>query len=479
MYSNWVPNKKSAFCLAALLMIAALPGISFSQPEFDLASTEAELQAVETIDEIASRTGPNSVELIEPLTNLGLLYLAAEDYAFAIAAFERAREVVRVNLGLSSFEEAQLLRQIVTTERARDNHAGAWDREQVLLALIRQRDDEQWTAPIFREIADRKLEFIDRYLAGEFPPEIVLGCYYAWPRHDVLGRDLRDSDDCHSGTRSDVVRAVVSDAQTNYAEAVAVHLENENYASTELRDLEMGLVRTSEFIREFNEGRRPRTMAELQDIDLDRVDFSQDPWRRWMEAVVRLANWQLPQTDASVSEDDVSADENSEFAHITTFYRVGRLSLERAFRYEVISGTPLGQVEAVIQIADWELLHSRNGSGLKGYELALDMLLELGVGEAEIDRLFAPTVPVVLPAFATNPLMANETENPGRFIEARFDINRFGQSGNIEILEASDATEAAQDQLVGLIRTSKFRPRIENGQFRRKSIVLVRYHFDE
>src|SRR4026207_1985173 len=68
------------------------------------------------IEEIQSSQGINSPELIRPLTNFGLLLREQGDVDLAVAAFERARHIVRVNYGLTSFEEAPLLRQLVQIE---------------------------------------------------------------------------------------------------------------------------------------------------------------------------------------------------------------------------------------------------------------------------------------------------------------------------------------------------------------------------
>src|SRR6187549_2748777 len=43
------------------------------------------------IQEILSRDGPYSAELLEPLSRLGLLYQEGEDYALALVTLERAQ----------------------------------------------------------------------------------------------------------------------------------------------------------------------------------------------------------------------------------------------------------------------------------------------------------------------------------------------------------------------------------------------------
>ena len=185
---------------ATMVMLAAV-AVSFSalsQPEFDLAATDAQRQTVEKIQEIQSRDGPNSADLIEPLTVLGLLYEEDEDHYLTSAAFERARQIVRVNYGFSSIEEVLLLWHLVRTEEARGSVEVAWDLEQELLKLVGRHPNDLRMVPILREIADKRTDILERYLAGEFPPQIVLGCYYHF-----FGKQ-----NCHSGSRRNVISSL-------------------------------------------------------------------------------------------------------------------------------------------------------------------------------------------------------------------------------------------------------------------------------
>ena len=59
---------------------------------------------------------------------------------------------------------------------------------------------------------------------------------------------------------------------------------------------------------------------------------------------------------------------------------------------------------ALVELADWSIVFSRNGTGVKGYEQAHALLVEAGAPEAAIEELFPTDVPVFLPAFAPNPL---------------------------------------------------------------------------
>jgi hypothetical protein len=122
--------------LAAAIGIAlAFVGTRDASPQ---PADDALAGVAKQIETIQSERGVTAPELISPLTNAGLILREHGDAALAAASFERARHLVRVNYGLSSFDEAPLLRQLIQIEEGRGDAAAAWDLEQKLLALIRR-----------------------------------------------------------------------------------------------------------------------------------------------------------------------------------------------------------------------------------------------------------------------------------------------------------------------------------------------------
>jgi tetratricopeptide (TPR) repeat protein len=180
----------------ALCAVAAACPV-FCQPALE-ASADRQRQIVETIDQEQSDNGPYSLELIGPLAALALFYQEQEDHDLAIVAVERARQVVRVNYGLHSIEEAPLLQQLIRSQEALGDVEMAWEIEQNLLTLARRYPNDLRTAPIWDEVADKREDVLERYIAGDFPPQMVLGCYY-WSRGNPR---------CHSGSRGQAIRAL-------------------------------------------------------------------------------------------------------------------------------------------------------------------------------------------------------------------------------------------------------------------------------
>ena len=452
---------------ALVLTVVTMPVIATSNVDDDALLTQ--------IQEILSRDGPYSVELLEPLSRLGLLYQEDEDYALALVTLERAQHIVRVNNGLHSLEQIPLLRQLINIEAARDNAQGAWEREQDLLTLLRRHPDDVRTAAALRDIADRQMEVLAAVIAGERPPEVVLGCYYKeWP--------TSADGSCTAGSKSTVVQGMLAEAQRNYLDAIAVMLRQGLYDSDELRALELDVLRGVDLMRTRYGGPSGRPVPLVPPYT---GASAIEPWRGRMAAVTQLAAWDLPYPDERPLEgDSLDSDAQGNFvtkhAHIMDPYHRGRQSLRRLYAYTAASeGTLLQQADAVVQLADWDLLYSHNSQAIESYELAHTMLEQEGAAEASVEQLFDPLMPVVLPAFQPNPLARDATRAETGYIDVGFEITKYGRSRAVEILGDANATHAAKQDLVALVRSSRYRPRLTEGAFADAAPVRVRYYLYE
>jgi tetratricopeptide (TPR) repeat protein len=448
-------------CVSIVILARSFGAVA--QPPAD---REAEL--LEAIAREETQNGLQSEALLDSWSELALLYQNRGDEAFAIAAIERARHIVRATKGLYSLEQAPLLRQLIDVSESVGDAAAAWENDQELLTLARRHPDDLRTVQILRESAERRMAFLGRYLAGEAPPEIELGCYGGWPRMPRDGSSIANAGTgCRAHTRSDVVRAVSAETQRIYAEAIAVLVGRTAYASDELRDLEMGLLRSIDVIRTWRYANNSRA------VSLGDVPPEIEPWRSWLEAMGALARLQVPNPSGlTLKPGDVELKGGVD-------YLLARESLVRLYAYELAADASLArQVEAFVRIADWDLLHSQNTVALREYE-QLHQLLEQRGDRAALDQIFAPPVPVTLPAlpFHPNPLMTAMSEE---HIDIEFEINRFGKSSRIKVFDATaNATDADKNNVVAVIRANHFRPRVTEGELARAARVVVRYYLSE
>jgi hypothetical protein len=394
---------KIAAALLALAAQATAPKCAAAAE----AGARPERQLIETIQQITADDGENAIALLEPLTSLIGLYQEGGDDALAAVAIERSQQIVRVNNGLHTLDQLPYVRQLIRIEEQRGNHAAAWELEQDLLALVRRYPDDLRTVGVFREVAERQMDLMGRYLAGQKPPQLYLGCYYGG--------------NCNSGSREGVVRRMLADAQRNYWDAITVMLRNEQYASDELRDLELHLLRGTDLVRTLY-------------------------------------------------------DQSQAHAGYGAYHR-GRQSLRRLYGYGAVRNAPaVQQVGALVQMADWELLYSRHGDAVDVYERAVAILRNTDGAATGMEDLFVPELPVVLPAFQPNPLARDESKDATGHVDVAFDITKYGRGRAVEILGAANVTRDAQHRLVSLIMNSRFRPRPSDGAFDRASRVAVRYY---
>ena len=271
---------------------------------------------------------------------------------------------------------------------------------------------------MLHQVGDKRMDILGRYAEGkEFPPQIILGCYYgAGP---PMAAD--ETKDCHAGNRDAVIRSLLQEAQRDYGTAIGILLRQQLYSSDDLRELEMDLVRSS-----YQYG-TPRTGADsLRRLAAYAVATS-EPSLNQINALIQLADWYL------------------------------------------IFGTP-HPVNAGRDLRDAHDL----------YKNAYRQLENDGVDEALIEQIFSPRRPVVLPTFVPDPLAPAGARSSTRFIDVAFDVTKFGGSKRVEILATTrNASKEAKQRLVQLIERSTFRPRIVDGEFVNSSRFTVRYYLND
>jgi hypothetical protein len=410
-----------------VLLTLAAPSTTLPQPAREQQKIAELLQRIQDIE---ARDGPSSEELIDPLTTLGRLHQEAGEPLQSAAAIQRAVDVVHVNQGLHTLDQAPLIRLLIGDAEAIGDARAAWDLEQELLSLASRHPDDIRTARILRETADRRLAVLDRYIAGrEFPPEIKFGCYYGEP---VFQGPVNEG--CGAG-RSDVAQSnLFREAQDLYSRAVQILVRNERYPADDLETLVEDLIqKTYRYC--------PRRVAgpPLREKPPETIIMPCNlaPSRR---GLVSLVQWQA---------------ENG-----------------RAW--------PDG-VETLVEIADLDLLYAHEKvleETLQEYRRVYELLAEQGAHEL-IDRIFSPEIPVLLPAFAPNPLVPAREQRGDGYIEASFEIDKYGKSRHIRILGTTpDSTRALEKRLVQFISGSRFRPRVVEGKFADSAPVVVRYFFE-
>lgn len=388
-------------------------GLSFEELRRLVEAQQDEIQSVE------QQYGPNSADLIDPLTALGATYQEGGLHFEAAATIRRALEIVRMQYGLYSLEQASLLRRLIDNAQAIGDAESAWNLEGESLLLAERHPDDLRTARILRKAGDTRMDVLSRYNAGEFPLEIVLGCYYE-PAEDSFESGLAEARglprDCLSGSRRHVRRRLTEEAQYFYAESANVILRNERYSNDELPALLMELVYSS-----YQYENAPLGKKSLNHL-LGYQAANSKPLLSQLDTFVQIADWDL----------------------INAPNRKGAQA------------------------------------ALDKYAAAYQLLVENEVPQPLIDEIFSPEIPVMLPAFLDNPLASEGPRGASRHIDLAFEITEDGRSRRVEVLDTTrNSSRAAERRIVELVLRSRFRPRSEDGRFADASRVVIRYYQSE
>jgi tetratricopeptide (TPR) repeat protein len=440
-----------------LLVIAATAacGAALAQPTRQPVPVETEQRLLAQIDELRSEAGLHAEGLIAPWGALGLLYQEAGDHRRAVVALEEARQVLRANRGLFSdtVDEALLLHQQVRSEKALGNGERAWNLQHDMIIIARKHLDDMRMLPIFLELVDDRTERLDEFSTTDYkelPPGIYVPCGTG-PQPPPVNSGKRaepvpvsDARNCAFGTRATVIARLHGAVLRNYADAIAVLIRNGDYANQELRDLEkqaLSLVPSEAGFYGCSFG----TFREFLDSDL--VDSCLDTARG-----AGVGGWS---------------------------------SLMRLVFYEVRSGAPAAaRASAYAELGDWYLHALHIGSGRKFspadeiafmlYAQALEELRQGDDARESLARIFSPELPVMLPTYAPNPLASTESS---RFVDVAFAISKYGEAGQIEILDSSENASGQEERaLIRLIKYAHFRPRAVVGELADSAPVVVRYY---
>ena len=407
--------------VAALVTGFALSSTSFAQSAATASSIDELLDQVRAVE---SREGESSPSLIALYTELGLRYQDKNEPAHAAAATRRALDILRVNEGLYTLDQAPLIRQLMRNALALGDHDTAWELEQGLLRLSERDPNDVRTAQILSDVGDRRLMILERYNAAQFPPEIVLGCYYAetTPTTQQFS-PIGQRKSCTAGSRSRVQQNLASEALSYYAHAVDILTAN---ASDELPILIKKVVASS--------------------------------WR------YNTPNETGPAYMVSHS-----------------LRALGRQSLSSLLAYQNETSAPWpARIDTLVQIADWDLMYAfgldQKDIALSEYAQAYELCKQQGLPQETIDRMFSPRSPVPLPVFVRSPLVTNEAGSAGH-LDIGFEVDKYGESGRVRTRSwAGSATPAVEKSLEQVIEHTRFRPRLVDGKFARTGPIVVRYY---
>ena len=155
-----------------IIVALVLPGTGFPQSETERVRADEKERIAEEILAAQAQDGPRSPDLIQLLTELGVLYETEGQHALATAALEQARQLVRANYGLHTLDQVPLMQQALANQQALGNSVAVRAIEEELLDLAARHPDDLRSAAIHRDAGMRRRDVLRRFLAGEAPEEV-------------------------------------------------------------------------------------------------------------------------------------------------------------------------------------------------------------------------------------------------------------------------------------------------------------------
>jgi tetratricopeptide (TPR) repeat protein len=468
-----------------------------SDPAVAAGMTEL-LEAIRPAEEEIAReealNGPTP-HLIEQLRSLAESYRQLGDFPLAIAALDRARQIIRNRDGLFSLRQLEIMETTVDTmEEARAYYESDVLQAETLELAGRNADDPR--APsILAAIADRQMDAAKEYIATgiwERSLERIYAPGSGWDlehpeflrtfsgqksmnRLDGAIRDVLTNGDYEIGDTLDA-REVLEETYS------LIDVINDHNEAGQQRVVEGGLILdTRELQRDmalsaFRRARRLYSDA-LQRM-LESGGYSSGDLLAIEQKLIDSYWFELEHTELYPPR---SADRRRANPR-TLVYGTGTSTLEARVVHLMSRGSSAVEIaNALMAVGDWHLLFSGNGRALAMYRDAYDLLAR---GDAPTDTwtgIVFPETPVILAQLAEDDSSEFDPAHIySGYIDVAIETGRFGQVKEAEIVGTSAGTSAEVERRARThVFGTRFRPRFEDGQPLRSDRFTLRYYYDD
>jgi len=437
---------------ASYTPVTAMPPDLLPGADNSAADIESYLQRIAAIE---LDGGPFASDLLEQYLALGETHQQLNDHEAALAAFEKADYISRINNGLYAPDQFAIVENMIESHLARNEVVEAGNKQRYLLLLHEEQYGENSVelVPALEEIGDWNFSVFERQLAM---PNTVFAL-----NANTAGFGSSDGFSGFGGSgglgggRALSPRAMafgsLYQSQISYWRAINIMLNNGRFQDPALRELEHKLIETA-FLNSNRDGL------------LRNPDFFLN--QRSTYTGTRIRRSQRPSSPS---------------------FFTGRSAYERLLAYHMLTpGTDAVTIaQTLIALGDWNLVFDRQATAIKNYESAHAFLVANAVPQATIDALLSPVMPQQLPTITALPHsrakfgIAPDVELQwDGYADVSFRITRFGQAERFDIIgREGPLTKEMEGRLRRMIQSTPFRPRFADGEPRRGEEVQLRYYF--
>jgi len=446
------------------------------------------------IDTTLEEDGLYAQSLIQQYDSLGLFHLQAGNYDEAVAAFEEALYVIKVNNGLFSLEQSDIVSHLVRAHTLRGDFVSVDNHKHYLYYLNE------------KSLPDNSPEKTSARLAwADWNVEAFVKGY-----RESYSNTVNISDSVNAARRIEnrvTIDVPVSqppgstDAPRTMSVSMRVPMLNQNSVITNaavtdynLRSAPVALNNDMLINRRLHEAK-----AIYQSLLEQQHPEDEDFLDRQRELHEKLANINY------LLKKELERFEDTQDQGSITFNRVNQeytsnaemmanrryIDTRKSFTNYVdtiensAQSSPLDIALAYISLGDMHMSFERPQRAYDAYGEAYMLLINAGHAPAQADAILNPAPDIAVPAYGIHAYsrrffgIDETTDIPFKgHIDVSFDKDRFGFASNINILESTQGTpDAVRSALRQFLDGQRMRPTLDRGQAVEDEKVLRRYYY--
>lgn len=152
---------------------------------------------------------------------------------------------------------------------------------------------------------------------------------------------------------------------------------------------------------------------------------------------------------------------------------------------EVTATDPVQAAAIYVDLADWELAFDRAVRAFQSYNKASDLLLAQGMTENQVTEFISPEPALLIPTFVSHEYTREFQGIPESldvpylgYIDVSFDVRTDGSLRRIDIINVSDNTgQRLRSLLLDVLEDATMRPLFVAGETVEQSDIKVRYYY--
>jgi len=434
------------------------------QPEPSSAEILDDIKNYEAnINGMIEESGTFAQGLSQEYLALGSLYLQAGAQEQAVETFENAMHIQRVNEGLFSLNQIEIVRKLIEANKANGNFGEADKYHEYIYYLMAQNlepgDDDLIAATL--EWADWNLEAYRR-LAFNLEDGLAVSGNNQSIGASLLRRGelVAIEDDKFSEIRF-ISRSSMLGSSSG--------LLAQTYTADQLVDPRLKIA------------------EELYEKLLESDESNQEVLRKKAN-IIQLFKTQIENLiENNFIRTNLSTTTNRMIRSVSFLrrgYADNRESLTTIAETKELE-SPEAATNAWLDLGDWELLFERTQRAETAYSNARDILLTAGRTETEITRFISPEQALFVPQYIDYEDTRKFQNIPEDmdvpyigYIDISFNKRRNGTLRNISIESSSENTgQQIQRRLRSLLRNVKVRPLFIDGELQEQANINVRYYY--